>query len=169
MHWLPAYIGLGSNLDDPPARVAAAFDALDDLPQTQLILRSRLYRSRPLGPVPQPDFCNAVAALLTGLTPHALLCELRALETRLGRQPPRERWGPRHIDLDLLAYDGLQVEDPELRLPHPGIVARSFVLYPLAELAPQLWLPGMGQVAALARAVDAQGIELHRTTQSGDA
>jgi 2-amino-4-hydroxy-6-hydroxymethyldihydropteridine diphosphokinase len=150
MHWLPAYVGLGSNLSDPPARLHSACTALAGLPLSRLVLQSRHYGSAPLGPVEQPDFYNAVAALLTQLEPAALLAELRALETRLGREPPRARWGPRVIDLDLLAVGTRRMASPELTLPHPGIAERAFVLFPWRELAPAFEVPGLGSVAALA-------------------
>jgi 2-amino-4-hydroxy-6-hydroxymethyldihydropteridine diphosphokinase len=158
MQWVPAYVGLGSNLQDPPSRIDAAFEALGSLPQSLLISRSPRYGSRPMGSIEQPDFCNAVAALLTQLDAQAFFEQLRAIEVRLGRTPPRERWGPRLIDLDLLVF-GSQVSTQEsLRLPHPGIVQRNFVLYPLRDVAPDLIVPGAGRVADLARAVSDEGI-----------
>lgn len=150
MRWLPAYVGLGSNLDDPPARVRAALAALGTLPGTRLELASRLYRSAPLGGAAQPDYCNAVAALLTQLDAPALHGQLRMLEQRLGRQPRPERWGPRVIDLDLLAHGDTRLPGPALVLPHPGIAARAFVLFPWRELAPGFEVPGLASVAALA-------------------
>jgi 2-amino-4-hydroxy-6-hydroxymethyldihydropteridine diphosphokinase len=83
---------------------------------------------------------------------------LRALESQLGRKPPRERWGPRRIDLDLLVFGGEQHANADLTVPHPGIVQRNFVLYPLAEFAPDLLIPGLGRVAGLARQVTGEGI-----------
>jgi len=150
MRWLPAYVGLGSNLDDPQARVRAALAALAELPGTSVMLRSRLYGSAPLGRADQPDYCNAVVALLTQLAPGELLDQLRALELRLGRTPSAERWGPRVIDLDLLAMADLQVDSESLQLPHPAIAQRAFVLFPWRELAPHYVVPGLGTVAALA-------------------
>jgi 2-amino-4-hydroxy-6-hydroxymethyldihydropteridine diphosphokinase len=128
MRWIPAYVGLGSNLQDPPRQVGTALAALADLPATRLVCRSRLYGSRPLGPVAQADFCNAAAGLLTQLDADALLAALRALETALGREPVRERWGPRVIDLDLLIYGDERRDSAALTLPHPGVPERSFVL-----------------------------------------
>jgi 2-amino-4-hydroxy-6-hydroxymethyldihydropteridine diphosphokinase len=158
--WQPAWIGVGSNLDDPRAQVLAALGRLGDLPRTRLVLTSRLYRSRPFGPVPQPDFINAVAGILTQLEAPELLKELKAIESSMGRPERHERWGPRIIDLDLLAYGAERRQDPLLTLPHPGIVERNFVLYPLSEIAPDLELPGLGRVADLAAAVTAEGIAL---------
>jgi 2-amino-4-hydroxy-6-hydroxymethyldihydropteridine diphosphokinase len=158
--WQPAYIGVGSNLEDPRAQVLAAIARLGQLPRTRLVLSSRLYRSRPFGPVAQPDFVNAVAAILTQLEPPALLNELRAIEKAMGRPGRHEHWGPRIIDLDLLAQGRERRKEGELTLPHPGIVERNFVLYPLSEIAPDLDLPGLGRVADLAAAVTAEGITL---------
>jgi 2-amino-4-hydroxy-6-hydroxymethyldihydropteridine diphosphokinase len=151
-------VGIGSNLRDPPVQVDAALTALASFPRTLLIARSSLYGSRPMGPVAQPDFCNAVAGLLTELEADALFAQLRALEQALGREPPRERWGPRLIDLDLLVYGELRRAGPELTLPHPGIAERNFVLQPLNEIAPDLLVPGLGRVAGLAARVSAEGL-----------
>jgi 2-amino-4-hydroxy-6-hydroxymethyldihydropteridine diphosphokinase len=150
---VPAYIALGSNLDQPHLQVARAFKALAQLPATRLQLRSSLYRSRPFGPVAQPDFVNAVAAVLTKLDAHELLRELKGLETRLGRAAPVVRWGPRLIDLDLLVHDRTRCSDDTLTLPHPGLAQRDFVLVPLAEICPSLDVPGVGRVSALAQAL----------------
>jgi 2-amino-4-hydroxy-6-hydroxymethyldihydropteridine diphosphokinase len=156
--WRPAYVALGSNLADPAAQVVAALGRLRGLPGTRLIARSRLWASRPLGPQDQPDFVNAVAGLLTQLGARELLGELQALERAMGRTGPVVRWGPRSIDLDLLAMGSDELFEPALRLPHPGVHERDFVLYPLAELAPELWIPGRGRVEALARRVANRGI-----------
>ena len=158
--WRPAYIGMGSNLADPRAQVLTARERLGALPLTRVLLSSPLYRSRPLGPVVQPDFINAVAGVLTQLEPAALLAELRALETALGRPPQHERWGPRVIDLDLLSYGREQRSETGLTLPHAGIMGRNFVLYPLADIAPDLDLPGLGRVADLKKRVTSEGLTL---------
>jgi 2-amino-4-hydroxy-6-hydroxymethyldihydropteridine diphosphokinase len=158
MRWQPAYVGIGSNLKQPAIQVRRALQALSDLPQTRVELKSSLYGSEPLGPVPQPQYVNAVAGLLTQLEVRTFFEALRDLETRLGRQAPRERWGPRLIDLDLLLFAEQRLDIPELTLPHPGIVQRNFVLYPLRELAPELTVPGCGRVAVLAARVDPAGI-----------
>lgn len=147
--WLPAYVALGSNLEQPQQQVGRAFAALATLPRTRLLLRSSLYRTRPLGPVDQPDFVNAAAALLTQLDAPQLLGELKALEAALGRAAPVVRWGPRLIDLDLLLHGGTRLATESLTLPHPGLAERDFVLVPLAELAPTLDVPGLGRVAEL--------------------
>jgi len=156
--WRPAYVALGSNLADPAAQVAAALGRLPGIPGTRLIARSRLWASRPLGPQDQPDFVNAVAGLLTQLDARELLGQLQALERAMGRTGPVVRWGPRSIDLDLLAMGSDELSEPAICLPHPGVHERDFVLYPLAELAPELWIPGRGRVEALARRVANRGI-----------
>jgi 2-amino-4-hydroxy-6-hydroxymethyldihydropteridine diphosphokinase len=156
--WQPAYVGLGSNLDGPVDRVLRAFTQLAGLPQTQLVARSSLWHTPPVGPVEQPPFVNAVAGLLTQLSPRELLDVLLAAERLQGRQ--RElRWGPRTLDLDLLVYGAGQVDEPGLTVPHPEMSRRAFVLYPLAEVAPTLSVPGQGRVAALAAAADGAGLE----------
>jgi 2-amino-4-hydroxy-6-hydroxymethyldihydropteridine diphosphokinase len=158
VHGYPAYVGLGSNLHDPAAQVRAALAALAGIPQTRLVCRSSLYGSSPMGPVAQPDFCNAVAGLLTGLEAAPLLAALRAIEARFGRERTNERWGPRVIDLDLLMYAERCSADPQLTLPHPGLAARNFVLVPWREFAPDLFVPGLGRVAELAARVPAAGL-----------
>lgn len=157
--WLPAYVGVGSNLSDPTAQVTRALDALGRLRSCRVIARSPLYRTQPLGEVVQPVFVNAVAGLLTQATPEDLLCALRALERELGREPPRERWGPRVIDLDLLMVGRETRSTETLTLPHPGIAARDFVLYPLADVAPDLEVPGLGSVERLRERVPNRGIQ----------
>ncbi|HXQ64185.1 MAG TPA: 2-amino-4-hydroxy-6-hydroxymethyldihydropteridine diphosphokinase [Steroidobacteraceae bacterium] len=151
--WTPAFIGLGSNLDDPPRQLDAALAGLAVLPASMLLAVSSRYRSRPVGFLDQPDFVNAAAALLTRLDAETLLRELRALELRLGKRPPPVRFGPRRIDLDLLLFGGQTLHSPTLELPHPRLHERAFVLYPLADIAPELWIPGRGRVAALRSAV----------------
>jgi 2-amino-4-hydroxy-6-hydroxymethyldihydropteridine diphosphokinase len=158
MLWHPAYVGLGSNLDDPVVQVQRAFAALATIPETRLVRKSSLYGSRPMGPVPQPDFINAAAGLLTRLEAGDFFAHLRVLERQLGRMPPRQRWGPRRIDLDLLVFAQLRLATPALRLPHPGIVERNFVLYPLAEVAPELPVPGCGRIAELLARVNPEGL-----------
>lgn len=153
-----AWIALGSNLDDPPARLESALAAIDGLPRTRRVLTSPFYRTLPLGPVEQPDFCNAVTAVDTGLAPLELLDALQAIEVAHGRRRPR-RWGPRTLDLDILLYGDRRIDEPRLRVPHPRLHERAFVLVPLAAVAPETSVPGRGRVAALAAAVDAGGVE----------
>lgn len=152
-----AYIALGANLGDPAATVNAAFAALAELPQSTLTVRSALYRTAPVGILDQPEFVNAAARITTQLAPEALLDQLLAIEQRFGRIRA-ERNGPRTLDLDILLYDDLVIDTPRLILPHPRLHLRAFVLYPLADLAPDLALPGRGSLAAWLPAVANQGI-----------
>lgn len=144
-----AYIGLGSNQDQPVRQVRTACRELASLPATRLLACSPLYKSAPLGPPDQPDYINAVAALETGLAPSVLLTELQALEVRHGRVRGALRWGPRSLDLDLLLYGNAVIDTPDLRVPHPGLPERVFVLYPLVDIAPDLEAPGLGPVKLL--------------------
>jgi 2-amino-4-hydroxy-6-hydroxymethyldihydropteridine diphosphokinase len=147
--WIPAYVGLGGNLDDPERQVLLGLDRLGSLPGSLLVSRSALYVSAPMGPIAQPDFVNAVAGLLTRLSPREMLAELKSLEAALGREPAGERWGPRRIDFDLLVHGTSRLSEDGLEVPHPGIAERAFVLVPLAEIAPELEVPGVGRVRAL--------------------
>lgn len=156
--WTPAYIAVGSNLDDPAAQVRDGLRALASLPSCSAFTASRLYRSTPLGPQSQPDFVNAAAGLLTQLSPRELLVALKQLESALGRELPVERWGPRRIDFDLIAYGAQRIAEPDLTVPHPGAPVRNFVLYPLLDIAPELVLPGHGSVRTLAAAVGSAGL-----------
>lgn len=132
-----AYIGLGSNLESPIEQVREALNELATLPLSRLVAASSLYASRPVGPQDQPDFVNAVAALETRLSPLALLDQLQALEQQ-HRRRRQHHWGPRTLDLDLLLYANDQIDSKRLRVPHPQMTARAFVLVPLAEIAPTL-------------------------------
>jgi 2-amino-4-hydroxy-6-hydroxymethyldihydropteridine diphosphokinase len=156
--WSPAYIAIGSNLSDPAQQVLAAFDRISELPDTRLIVRSGLYRSAPLGPQDQPEFMNACVGLLTQLEPEVLLDSLQAIERAMGKVPPPVRWGPRLIDLDLILYSDEHRAGPGLKLPHPRMHERNFVLYPLAEIAPSLALPGKGRIADLAERLGRRGL-----------
>ena len=148
-HWYPAYVGIGSNLDGPANQVKDAIGLLGEVPGIRLVAASSLYRSGAFGGIEQPDFVNAVVAVLTTLTPGELLAELQAIESRQGRERDELRWGPRVIDLDLLVYSAEKIDASELTLPHPGIGERNFVLLPLAEIAPDLAVPGLGRVASI--------------------
>jgi len=157
---VPAFIGIGANLGDPVAQVLDAFVRLDrDMPDTRLTGRSRLFRNPPMGPQDQPDYVNAVARLETRLEPRALLTRLQAIEVACGRQRDGSRWGPRLLDLDLLLFGGEVIDEPGLRVPHPGIAERDFVLFPLLELAPGLIIPGRGAVAALCRSMSCTDLQ----------
>jgi 2-amino-4-hydroxy-6-hydroxymethyldihydropteridine diphosphokinase len=155
--WRAAYVAIGSNLNDPRARVLEAFERLAALPGTHSVMRSRLYRTRPMGPQDQPFFVNAAAGLLSQLTARELLDGLLAIERDMGRDR-QERWGPRVIDLDLVWMLGETIDEPGLTVPHPGVSTRNFVLYPLADIAPTLTIPGHGNVRELAQRAGDDGI-----------
>lgn len=148
-HWFPAYVGIGSNLQGPARQVESAVAQLAGIHDTRVHAVSSLYRSAAFGGVEQADFVNAAAALLTRLAPRALLGELQAIENRQGRVRGDVRWGPRVLDLDLLVYGSVRIDEDDLTVPHPGIGERNFVLLPLAEIAPDLVVPGLGRVASL--------------------
>ena len=132
-----AFIGLGANLGDRSATLSAALDRLDRVEGIRVVTRSSFHETAPVGgPAGQPMYLNAAAKLETTLEPHALLSVLQQIELEFGRQR-LERWGPRTLDLDLLLYDSLVIETPELTLPHPLMHERPFVLAPLAEIAPE--------------------------------
>jgi len=141
------YVGIGSNLGDREVNIRQAVDQLAELPQTRLVRLSSLYDSDPVGGPEQPPFLNAVAMLETDLSPRQLLWNLNLIESRLGRVRA-ERWGPRTIDLDILFYGNLVVDEPDLTLPHPEIENRAFVLIPLNELDPFLPHPRTGRVVS---------------------
>ena len=153
------YIGLGSNLSDPLRQLRRAVQALAQLPASRLIAQSRLYRSRPLGPQNQPDYLNAVAALDTELAADELLRQLQAVEQGQGRVRGALRWGPRTLDLDILLYGDAVIDSSRLKVPHPGLAQRNFVLYPLYELAPDLILPDGRALRGLRDACSPDGLE----------
>ena len=157
--WRPAYVGLGSNLDSPRERVLEAIERMRALAATRLELRSHLYLTRPLGPQDQPDFVNAAVGLLTQLTARDLLAGLLGIERSMGRNR-QERWGPRVIDLDLLWLVDAVIDEPGLTVPHPGVSTRNFVLYPLADIAPMIKIPGFGPVLDLKRDAGGDGISV---------
>jgi 2-amino-4-hydroxy-6-hydroxymethyldihydropteridine diphosphokinase len=142
---IAAYIALGSNLSDPIGQIEQAWAQLDNLPETRLIACSSLYQSKPVGYAEQPDFINAAAAIVTQLSPRALLAALLQIEARHGRNRTFKN-APRSLDLDLLLYDGLVMHEHGLTLPHPRMTERAFVLLPLAEIAPDALIPGHGRV-----------------------
>ncbi|HEY7872413.1 MAG TPA: 2-amino-4-hydroxy-6-hydroxymethyldihydropteridine diphosphokinase [Rudaea sp.] len=148
------YIGLGSNLADPRTQVENGLRALAALADSRLRRRSRLYRSAPWGRADQPEFVNAVAHLETTLTPRELLDRLLAIERAAGRERDGTRWGPRVLDLDILVFGTLELDEPGLHLPHPHLHERAFALAPLAEIAPDLVIPGRGRVRDLLARID---------------
>lgn len=155
-----AYVGLGANVGDARAAVESAFGALDALPRTRLVGRSRLYRSPAWGPVPQSEYVNAVAAVDTRMEPMQLLDALLGIERAAGRDRSlAPRWGPRTLDLDLLLYGDRSIDVPGLQVPHPRLHERAFVIVPLAEIAPDIGIPGRGSVAAMRDAMATADIE----------
>jgi 2-amino-4-hydroxy-6-hydroxymethyldihydropteridine diphosphokinase len=155
-----AYVGLGANMGDAAAAVSAAIDRLDVVAQVRVTARSSLYRTPAWGVTEQPDFINAVVQLQTSLDAQQLLRVLLDLERDAGRDRSRaRRWGPRELDLDLLLYGDASIDTPGLRVPHPHLHERAFVLVPLAEIAPELDIPGRGTVGDLLKAVATAGIE----------
>lgn len=156
------YIGIGSNLDDPPQQIRRAVQALRQLPRTVYLDDSGLFLSRPMLPPGeaggQPDYCNAVARLRTALDAFELLDRLQQIEQAQGRVRG-ERWGARCIDLDILLYGDRRIEHERLRVPHPGLHQREFVLYPLQRLEPSLRIPGRGKLDALLQLCPRNGIE----------
>ena len=154
---VPTYIGLGANLGDAHATLSAALTALGALPETTLRATSLTYRSAPIESS-GPDYLNAVARLDTRLSPLALLAELQRIEHEHGRERPY-RNAPRTLDLDLLLYGDQRIDAPGLTVPHPRLHERAFVLRPLAELAPELVVPGQGAVGTLLVSVADQRID----------
>jgi 2-amino-4-hydroxy-6-hydroxymethyldihydropteridine diphosphokinase len=158
--WVPAYIGVGSNLNDPETQVRAGVGALASIPDTRLFACSKLYRSAPMGPQDQPQYVNSVAGLITQLEASELLAKLKQLELAQGRTQPIVRWGARVIDFDILVFGSARIENDTLRIPHAGIAERGFVLLPLMEVAPDLEIPGLGRVGALAARCDMNGLQV---------
>lgn len=134
------YIGLGSNLDNPRQQIKQALQELTELPHCQLTAQSQLYRSDPVGPADQPDYINAVARIECQLQPESLLDQLQALE-QSHRRVRKQHWGPRTLDLDILLFGNEQINSDRLSVPHSHMAERSFVLYPLAEISPELQFP----------------------------
>lgn len=154
------FIGLGSNLAEPRQQLRGAVDALARIPETRIAAVSSLYISDPLGPPDQPRYHNAVAALDTSLAPLALLDALQSIELAQGRERKAERWGPRTLDLDILLFGERLIDEPRLTVPHYHLHARPFVLYPLADVAPQaLQLADGRRLADLLEACPFEGLE----------
>jgi 2-amino-4-hydroxy-6-hydroxymethyldihydropteridine diphosphokinase len=143
-----AYIALGANIDAPRRHLEQALQELDAMPQSRLLKASSFYRSAPWGYQDQPDFVNAVARIETRLTPGALLAELLGIEHAHGRERSFKN-APRPLDLDIVLYGDQRIDEPGLAIPHPRMRERAFVLAPLAEIAPDLSVPGLGSVQAL--------------------
>jgi 2-amino-4-hydroxy-6-hydroxymethyldihydropteridine diphosphokinase len=154
-----ALIALGGNVGDVRATLDRAVAMLGEGPGLRVVARSSDYRTPPWGVTDQPTFVNAVIAADTTLTPYGLLARAHDVERSLGRDRTHEqRWGPRPIDIDILAYDDLVLDTPDLALPHPRLFERAFVLVPLTEIAPDRIIAGRGVAAALAQ-LSTQGIE----------
>jgi 2-amino-4-hydroxy-6-hydroxymethyldihydropteridine diphosphokinase len=149
-----AYIGLGANVGPREVTLLRAIDLLAEADDVEVLEVSQLRETDPVGMVDQPSFLNGAARIDTSLSPRALLELLLRIERSLGRVR-EERWGPRTVDLDLLVYGDLTVDEPGLRVPHPRLHERRFALEPLAELDPELVVPGLGSVAAALAALDA--------------
>lgn len=156
---MKAYIGLGANLEEPQQQLETALGALHRLPGSRVVKRSSFYRSKPMGPAEQPDYINAVAELETTLAPPALLLALQGIEQAQGRDRSGQRWGARTLDLDLLLYADEIIHTDSLQVPHPGLAERDFVLVPLAEIAPDVVIPGQPGLQALLEHCPAYGLE----------
>lgn len=154
-----AYIGLGSNLATPVAQIKSARTAIAAIPGVEELAFSGLYHSLPMGPQDQPDYINAVMAVATDLPPLDLLHGLQKIENDQGRVRTGVRWGARTLDLDILIYGDQKIDQPDLTVPHKGLADRSFVLYPLFEIAPHLVVPGKGRVADLVAACPLAGLK----------
>ena len=161
------YIGLGSNLAKPLQQLRAALQAIARLPHSQLQAHSSFYSSDPLGPADQPRYVNAVAALDTALEPWQLLDALQGIEQEQGRVRKAERWGPRTLDLDILLFGERLIDDERLTVPHYHMHARPFVLYPLAEIAPNLCLPDGRALDELLAACPFEGLRRRETDCAG--
>jgi 2-amino-4-hydroxy-6-hydroxymethyldihydropteridine diphosphokinase len=145
-----AFVGIGSNLGDPESQIASALELLAAEDGVELVAVSTLRETEPVGYLDQPNFLNGAAQVETDLPPRQLLERLLAIEARLGRvRGAGPRFGPRTIDLDLLLYGDETIGEPGLSVPHPRLAERRFALEPLAELAPELEIPGLGSVQAL--------------------
>ncbi len=157
-----AYIGLGSNLEHPLSQIRNAMRALDHIARTRVVADSGLFLSKPMvppdGPVSQPDYYNAVAKIETQLTPDELLAQLQKIEQAQQRKRV-QRWGPRTIDLDILMFDDLQINNETLTLPHPGLQQREFVLYPLSNIDDTLEIPGHGMLEELIQRCPHNGLQ----------
>lgn len=149
---MTAYLGLGANLGHPAQTLAAAIGAIRLWPNVSVQAVSRLYHSAPMGPPDQPDYCNAVVKVSTSQSADALLRLGQQTESDFGRVRS-QHWGPRSLDIDLLLHGSACIETPTLRVPHPGLAERAFVVFPLLDVAPELQLPGGEVLAALARDV----------------
>jgi 2-amino-4-hydroxy-6-hydroxymethyldihydropteridine diphosphokinase len=153
-----AFVGLGANRGEPESQVQQAFQSLDAIPHTRVVKRSSLYRSEPQGDAEQPRFVNAVAQLETGLPAERLLAELHAIEAHQGRSRSFPN-APRTLDLDLLLFGKAVIDTEKLKVPHPRMHERAFVLLPLVEIAQDVAIPGRGSARAFLEKCKDQGVE----------
>ena len=153
-----AFIGLGSNLDQPRQQLQQALEDIAQIPQTHLIQASPFYGSHAIGPGVQPDYINAAAHIETQLDADSLLSALQRIEQQHGRQRGSERWTARTLDLDLLLYGTDIIDTPSLQVPHPRLHERNFVLQPLADLDPELKLPNGQPIKTLLSRVSQDGL-----------
>ncbi len=153
-----AYVGIGSNLDEPARQVEQALLELDRLPHSRVVKRSSLYKSAPLGYASQPDYVNAVAQLETGIPAERLLSELQEIESRHARKRSFAN-APRSLDLDLLIFGDSELKTKDLTLPHPRMHQRAFVLRPLVEISPEISIPGVGPAKDSLKNVENQIVE----------
>lgn len=156
---ITAYIGLGSNLEDPVAQINSARLAISQIENVKELTFSSLYHSLPMGPQDQPDYTNAVMGVTTSLEPLDLLRSLQAIENAQGRVRKGERWGARTLDLDILLYGDEVLDHHDLKVPHIGMTQRSFVLYPLQEIAPDLFIPGKAALSDLVAQCPLDGLK----------
>jgi 2-amino-4-hydroxy-6-hydroxymethyldihydropteridine diphosphokinase len=165
-----AYLGLGSNMDDPRSQLELAIAAISRLPRTELLRRSPMYVSKPWGKMDQPDFLNMVVEIRTGLAPHTLLRHCKHIEAEQGRVE-RERWGPRELDIDILMFNDRLIRTASLIVPHPRMWQRAFVLRPLADLRPDLRSPQAISILDVLRGEElaSQGIWPYGQTRKTDS
>lgn len=160
-----AFIALGANLNDPRQQIIEALKYLSQVAEFNLLSYSSLYAGPPMGPQDQPDYINAVCLLDSDLTAYQTLQRLHSVEHHFGRQRLRH-WGERTLDLDLLLYDSVESDDQQLKLPHPGIYERDFVLFPLQEIAASLTLPNGNTVAEQTRRITNKGLRVVLSAQA---
>lgn len=153
------YVALGSNLGQRELHIRSAFDDVAALPGVSSLRSSSLYETEPMGPQDQPNYLNAVCGFEYSAPARVLLEQLQAIERQHGRQADEQRWGARPLDLDILLYGDQRIDEPDLTIPHTGLPQRSFVLWPLMDLAPALKVPGMGTIQDLKERCQQFGIK----------
>ena len=156
---MTAWIGLGSNLEDPAGQVCSALLRLGEMESIEVVRTSGFYRTAPWGGVEQGDFINAVTVIETTFNPEHLLNTILEIEWEMGRERTGDRWGPRCIDLDLLTYNDMELQSPGLELPHPRMHLRAFVLAPVLELDPDFRIPGLGPAQAQLELLENQNVQ----------